>query len=137
MEKFVKDSLMNHMETNQLFTNGQQYFLDIEFYCFKFLIRSLWEYWNALSSVFNCKYTLEKFVEQFRFYFVIRLLNKSNYDEAKRSANYHVRQAKFEYERLIATNMKEDNKNHSFFQNFHNHSFFLHLTISLDVIHHE
>ena len=41
-------------------------------------------------------------------------LNKSNYDEAKRSANYHVRQAKYEYEyeyeRSIATNMKEDNK---------------------------
>ena len=35
-------------------------------------------------------------------------LNKSNYDEAKRS--YHVRQAKYEYERSIATNMKEDNK---------------------------
>ena len=37
-------------------------------------------------------------------------LNKSNYNEAKRSANYHVRQAKYEYERSIATNMKEDNK---------------------------
>jgi hypothetical protein len=37
-------------------------------------------------------------------------LNKSNNDEAKRSANYHVRQAKYEYERSIATNMKEDNK---------------------------
>jgi hypothetical protein len=37
-------------------------------------------------------------------------LNKSNYDEAKRSANYHVRQAKYEYERSIATNMKEENK---------------------------
>ena len=39
-------------------------------------------------------------------------LNKNNYDEAKRSANYHVRQAKYEYEyeRSIATNMKEDNK---------------------------
>jgi AAA15 family ATPase/GTPase len=33
-------------------------------------------------------------------------LNKSNYDEAKRSANYHVRQAKYEYERSIATNME-------------------------------
>ena len=28
----------------------------------------------------------------------------------KRSANYHVRQTKYEYERSIATNMKEDNK---------------------------
>jgi membrane-associated HD superfamily phosphohydrolase len=37
-------------------------------------------------------------------------LNKSNYDEAKRSTNYHVRQAKYEYERSIATNMKKDNK---------------------------
>ena len=37
-------------------------------------------------------------------------MNKSNYDEAKRSAIYHVRQAKYEYERSIATNMKEDNK---------------------------
>ena len=37
-------------------------------------------------------------------------LNKSNYDEAKRSTNYHVRQAIYEYERSIATNMKEDNK---------------------------
>ena len=37
-------------------------------------------------------------------------MNKSNYDEVKRSANYHVRQAKYEYERSIATNMKEDNK---------------------------
>lgn len=37
-------------------------------------------------------------------------LNKSNYDEAKRSANYHVRQAEYEYEHSIATNMKEDNK---------------------------
>jgi hypothetical protein len=26
MEKFVKDSLMNHMESNQLFTNGQHGF---------------------------------------------------------------------------------------------------------------
>jgi hypothetical protein len=37
-------------------------------------------------------------------------LNKSNYDKAKRSTNYHVRQAIYEYERSIATNMKEDNK---------------------------
>ena len=37
-------------------------------------------------------------------------MNKSNYDEAKRSTNYHVRQAIYEYEHSIATNMKEDNK---------------------------
>jgi hypothetical protein len=37
-------------------------------------------------------------------------VNKSNYDEAKRSANYNVRQAKYKYEHSIATNMKEDNK---------------------------
>ena len=35
---------------------------------------------------------------------------KIQYEEAKREANYIVRKAKYEYERSIAINMKEDSK---------------------------
>ena len=36
--------------------------------------------------------------------------NKTKYEEARTDANRLVRKAKYEYERTIAINMKEDNK---------------------------
>ena len=39
-----------------------------------------------------------------------RKSTKGQNDVAKRFANYHVRQAKYKYERSIATNMTDDNK---------------------------
>jgi hypothetical protein len=67
------------------------------------------DFWNILVSG-SAMFLAVSFRNWKKFKYCKSPLNKSNNDEAKRSANYHVRQAKYEYERSIATNIKENNK---------------------------
>ena len=69
---------------------------------------------NKLNTPWMNEVTLNSLIKKRNLWTTFKYcknpLNKSNYDEAKRSANYHVRQAKYEYERSITTNMKEHKK---------------------------
>jgi hypothetical protein len=60
--------------------------------------------WGVLTICFHSEYTLEKCI-QYK-----NPQNKTKYEEARTEANMLVRKAKYEYERTIAINMKEDNK---------------------------